>query len=473
MFLDYSYDESDVIDQESPALEEPVQGPVRGPEKSLPQNYYSRIYKNPKSVEKWIHIIQYFLAQLDLDLIETDNWNLEEDLVVYIEDKISDDYNVDHKDVMFNLGSLIRKEVNDYVWVINWKPSYKEDKYLKRAPAQPKRMPELNYKSYQGIGLPGYGYRSRYEHTYDKIDEQKAIDWLLKYYKGTTFSVDTIVGFLEDYVFKYKDFGKGGLETFIKSLPEKHPEQFQLFGNKIHIGISDTNLEFNQTEPQPEINHDELQEIALSNIEDFKKYGEATETKDGMYIFIDRGSNILAVAHLDTVQNKQHYYTLEQEEEETIHNAQLDDRLGAYIILEVLPRMGVNADILLTEGEETGNSTAKYFVPTKSYNWIFEFDRAGTDAVLYQYEDEATKKLLEDHGIHVGKGSFSDTALLDHLGVKAFNFGTGAYESHNEKSHAVVSQVKHCVSKFVKFYNSMKDTVLPHKTDERYYRSRY
>ena len=46
-----------------------------------------------------------------------------------------------------------------------------------------------------------------------------------------------------------------------------------------------------------------------------------------------------------------------------VHSGALDDRLGAYIILDLLPKLGINVDVLLTVGEEQGRSTANFFAP--------------------------------------------------------------------------------------------------------------
>ncbi|MCK9436208.1 MAG: hypothetical protein M0Q12_03245 [Synergistaceae bacterium] len=477
--VDYSIDISDDIDKEFPIGQEfskefiwkewgPSQQPVQQSEKTKDDYLYS----NPKSVRMWRNIIQYFLEQYNIPTEELNDWakiDLFDETMIYVINNISKVYNIDYNIVYGNLYVILEEEVANFIDKgSDWMPGYDKEKYINRVPTQPKRLPKYKY---QNSGR-GFGRGQTYVPHEDKIDEQKAIDWLIKYYSGTTFSINSIANILKDYVFKYMSFRNDQLVEFVKSLAEKNPEKFQLFDNKIHIGAPNTNMEFNNTEPQPEINHDDLKTIALSNIEDFKKYGEVTDTEDGIYIFIDRGASILAVAHLDTVQDNQHYYTLQHDEEELIHNAQLDDRLGAYIILDVLPKLGVKADILLTENEESGNSTAKHFVPLKPYKWIFEFDRAGTDAVMYQYEDEESKKLLEDSGIHVGKGSYSDIAHMEHLGVKAFNFGTGAYDSHNKESRAIVPQVKHCIQKFMTFYNKLKDTALPHESRDIYYKSR-
>ncbi len=471
MFREYSFDE---IDKETPAESEFTIGP-KDVKKEKAQDPYKGTYANPASVKKWVRIIQYFLQEYLASNPFDDQsiYDLNEDLSDYVAQRIMEVYGLNiFRTYPHILEGLLSTEVSNFL-MNNWTPLYPKDKDLLKFPPQPRYVPRYReeFKNPYRDYYRDYRY---YEPTYDKIDEQKAIDWLLKYYNNTTFGVSLVVGLLKDYVFRYDRFEKDALSKFVKSLPEKYPDKLQLFGNKIHIGIASTDLNVDQLEPQPEINHEELKEIATAKIEDFKKYGEVTETENGIYIFIDNGANVLAVAHLDTVQNSGHYYTLQSDdEEEIIHNAQMDDRLGAYIIMYVLPRLGVKADILLTENEETGRSTAQHFISKKPYNWIFEFDRAGTDAVLYQYEDEETRKLLEEHGIHVGKGSYSDIADMDNLGVKAINFGTGAYESHNPKSHGVVSQIKHCITKFLKFYNATKDTKLPHKFEEsRYYKRR-
>jgi hypothetical protein len=181
---------------------------------------------------------------------------------------------------------------------------------------------------------------------------------------------------------------------------------------------------------------------------------------DAAYRFIDNGSNVLAVAHVDTVAKGDHNYSVD--DKQTVTSIALDDRLGAWIIMELLPHLGVLPDVLLTRDEEIGRSTAQFFKSEKDYNWIFSFDRHGKDVVMYDYENDASAKLLTDYGFHVGVGSFSDICYLDHIGVIGFNFGTCYYNEHSPACHANMSDVVEQVEKFVVFYLENEATSMPY-----------
>src|SRR5688572_4953131 len=155
-----------------------------------------------------------------------------------------------------------------------------------------------------------------------------------------------------------------------------------------------------------------------------------------MYIYQNNNSRILGVAHLDTVLSMNHFYRLKVNQDQIVLNAQLDDRLGAYTLLHLLPSMGLKYDLLLTEGEEMGLSTAAHFKTDKQYNWMFSFDRKGTDVVMYQYESKPLTAALESSKFKIGIGSFSDIAFLDHLGCKGFNVGTGYHGEHSTMCYA-------------------------------------
>jgi hypothetical protein len=141
------------------------------------------------------------------------------------------------------------------------------------------------------------------------------------------------------------------------------------------------------------------------------KWGDRVKTPRGPYYFRDNGASVLGVAHLDTVLNAK-----PMREGKYVIAPQLDDRLGVWILLDLLPSLGVNLDILLTTGEESGNTTAYYFDSIRPYNWIVEFDRAGSDVVMYQYDCDEYADLLGSYGFRVGFGSFSDICAMDHLG---------------------------------------------------------
>jgi hypothetical protein len=209
-----------------------------------------------------------------------------------------------------------------------------------------------------------------------------------------------------------------------------------------------------------------LSKICDLPIASFKDYGKQVETIDGLYFFNNKNAKILGVAHLDTVQNP----TPLTCEKGIVSHPCLDDRLGVYVLLDVLPTLGIEFDLLLTEGEESGKSTAAHFKPDKKYNWMFSFDRAGTDVVMYQYQDSLIERMVEHHGIKVGLGSFSDISFMSHVGCKGFNFGVGYHNNHSPNAYAILSETTEMINKFAAFYNACKDTELPHTKDRSMFR---
>lgn len=183
------------------------------------------------------------------------------------------------------------------------------------------------------------------------------------------------------------------------------------------------------------------------------------------YHFRDNGSSVLAVAHLDTVvpyggRVPRFSYT---QNGPVITSGALDDRLGAYVILKLLPSLGLTCDWLLTVGEETGQSTAAYFTPSKDYDWVIEFDRGGTDVVMYQYEDAAGRAAVRACGAVMGKGSFSDICYLDALNVKAFNWGVGYRgDYHSVKGYAHLYDTFAMVAKYLRFHEQNDGRAMPH-----------
>jgi hypothetical protein len=189
----------------------------------------------------------------------------------------------------------------------------------------------------------------------------------------------------------------------------------------------------------------------------FRSLGDVTETLHGPMIYQDNGADILAVAHLDYVD-----YTRPRFQKHKVFCPQLDDRLGAWVILDLLPSLGLKYDVLLTDSEERGQSTAQYFKANKEYRWVFEFDRAGTDVVMYEFETPQLCDVLQDSGFEVGFGSFTDICELSDLGCAAFNFGVGYYNQHTRQCYANLRHTARNVSKFLEFFNRYEDTRFEH-----------
>ena len=205
-----------------------------------------------------------------------------------------------------------------------------------------------------------------------------------------------------------------------------------------------------------------LEQVCGMRVEDFACYGESVATSEGNYIFRDRGERVLGVAHLDTVLSGTRFTC----DGDRVFSPALDDRLGVYLLSDLLPLFGVKFDLLLTDGEERGCSTARWFVPPRRYRWMFSFDRAGTDVVMYQYDTPANRRLLHRAGFRVGVGSYSDIADLDFLGCAGFNFGCGYHRQHKPDCHADLGETREMVVRFVRFWRRARRDHLPHKRVE-------
>ena len=207
------------------------------------------------------------------------------------------------------------------------------------------------------------------------------------------------------------------------------------------------------------MNFSKLKQRCLAKESDFHSLGKIVETSYGPLVYIDNGSPVLAIAHLDFVTRGDPWSVIKGRPV----TSRLDDRLGVHIILDMLPELGITPDILLSTGEESMMSTATWFETEKQYNWMFQFDRAGTDVVMYQYDTDEKAKMLEDMGFHVGRGIFTDMCTMDHLGMAGFNFGTGYYQPHSKECYAEPKDVQEMVNRFARFYHLLKDTKFPYE----------
>lgn len=212
----------------------------------------------------------------------------------------------------------------------------------------------------------------------------------------------------------------------------------------------------------------ELGEDQFAEAFDLETFTVAQRAPEDFYLFRDNGSSVLAVAHLDTV--GAHYsrgcHFVETEAGTVVFSRALDDRLGAYVILDLLPQLGVEYDLLLTVGEESGMSTAAFFDPPKQYDWMIEFDRGGTDVVMYQYDDQEVTDMVKRAGARVGNGIFSDICYLEHLGIKGFNWGVGYQDYHSDRAHAYLDDTFDMVDRYLTFHEQNEGTYMPHYPDD-------
>ena len=217
---------------------------------------------------------------------------------------------------------------------------------------------------------------------------------------------------------------------------------------------------------RPEADFGEFYGMQRVEVDD-RLMGRWADPDENFYFFRDNGSTVLAVAHLDTVvePHLRRAAFVDTVAGPIVYSGALDDRLGAYIILHLLPALGINYDILLTVGEEQGMSTAQHFSPPagKEYDWIIEFDRGGTDVVMYDYQDDDTVAAVRATGAHVGNGSFSDISYMEHLRVKGWNWGVGYRDYHGPRGHAYLDDTMDMVARYLKFHQQNEGYYFPHQ----------
>lgn len=185
----------------------------------------------------------------------------------------------------------------------------------------------------------------------------------------------------------------------------------------------------------------------------FKAFKNSTldyDKKHKRRVFLDNGGQVLLVAHLDTVLPPK----IKRFKSGCLYAQGLDDRLGCIIAYKLSQLLG--ADLLLTDNEESGESTALYHNTEYRYNWIAEFDRGGTDVVTYDIDSPEWLVMLGNYW-KVGLGSFSDIAFLE-TDVCCLNMGIGYHLDHSASSYAIAEETNNQIAKFIRFYEANKNT---------------
>jgi hypothetical protein len=121
--------------------------------------------------------------------------------------------------------------------------------------------------------------------------------------------------------------------------------------------------------------------------------------------------------------------------------------------LEQLVAGGVKADLLFTDCEEMGMTTVTDFVPPRQYRFALAMDRAGSDTVLYQYEEyKQWEACCRDHLGPLGMGTYSDIVdAEDALGCAAVNVGVGYHKQHTPKCWADLRMTRRQMARVAAF----------------------
>jgi L-fucose isomerase-like protein len=129
----------------------------------------------------------------------------------------------------------------------------------------------------------------------------------------------------------------------------------------------------------------------------------------------------------------------------------------------MLPKMGILADVLLTDNEESGGSTIRNLGigMLDAYNWIVQFDRHGEGAAHYGYTEMIP--LLAKHFPSIARGTYTCISAIEACSpCAAFNVGVGYENAHSEKCSLDSAVLQRQMLCFKRFYDEYLDVRLPH-----------
>ena len=208
------------------------------------------------------------------------------------------------------------------------------------------------------------------------------------------------------------------------------------------------------------INVGTLKQYCSMDIEEFKDMGDTRRptpgVPDSFYTHIDRGAPVLGVAHLDSPNNYTHFHYSGPPGKPITHvwSPTLDNRMGAYILLQVLTMMDINCDVLLTTDHFEKYSTARDFVHPKEYRWTFSFDLASHGVSMYNYETVGLAEEMRACRLHtIRDDSYADIVELWPLGIAGFNFWDGVFWRGTQGAMALLRLTRAMVLRFAKFYS--------------------
>ena len=162
---------------------------------------------------------------------------------------------------------------------------------------------------------------------------------------------------------------------------------------------------------------------------------KAESDSDGN-ITINPGGRILCIAHRDTVFDNK--LPIPRDTGNIILSPALDDRIGIYILMalhESIPEL----TIVITDNEESCNSTARFIKPNEKYIAMVEVDRAMVnDSALYQYlSDSSWADYIESiTNLKAEIGTYSDIASVE-IGIPGVNLSAGYSLAHSDSCYVI------------------------------------
>jgi len=209
---------------------------------------------------------------------------------------------------------------------------------------------------------------------------------------------------------------------------------------------------------------EQLEKICGADEPWFYKHGTSL-LEDDLLVHVSTGSKVLGVAHVDTAFSDDSFVV--SSEIGRVWSARLDNRLGVYILMAMLPKMGVTTDVLLTTGNFAEVSTADSFFTANEYNWIYSFDLSRTGVAMYRYGNERHLARLHRHGLYPREDDgYADISELWFLGATGFNFGNGIVTPNSQYSSVLLRVLERQVRKVAAFIRAYSHIPLPYEPSE-------
>lgn len=177
-------------------------------------------------------------------------------------------------------------------------------------------------------------------------------------------------------------------------------------------------------------------------------------TGDGVLSLIDNNADILGVAYIGEEYPEEVFFSKNKKVGQ-VWSPVLRQRLGAHILINELPALGVEADILIVSDNSLGSSNADVFFGATEYNWMFSFDLPKTGVALYEYENDHLVAELQSRGFVVRDDpEYAAIEDLWFMGVAGFNFGNGIL-GEGKFANLLIRLAEKQMHRFVRFYRAL------------------
>lgn len=195
------------------------------------------------------------------------------------------------------------------------------------------------------------------------------------------------------------------------------------------------------------------------------EYGKENVIKTKDYIIAKGNNPIGLVAHLDTVfenppKEREIFYDSKKQVMWSEAGLGADDRLGVFLILEIIKK-GYRPTIIFTTKEENGGIGAsilvsKYEKPIADMKYLIQLDRRGKDdCVFYNCINEEFIEYVESFGFKEEAGLFSDISVIcPQWHIAGVNLSIGY---HNEHSYIETAHLKEAYATLEKVVKMIED----------------